>query len=183
MDSITLSTNEFRALASENRTGIIKLLQGRNHTLSELSKKMGLSAPTVKQHLAILETAGLVKGLDEGRKWKYYCLTRKGKNIFSNDEGTNILIVLCVTVIALGLVLFTMFSSSVLVTTAGRAISEDQFTKTVAAGAPSITEAIDGNMFAALSLTDFPMIFVYITAAVLLSVFAGYLVARYRKTR
>jgi len=111
---ITLSAHEFKALASETRTAIIKLLQSRNHTLTELSKKLGLAAPTVKQHLGILESAELIHGIDEGRKWKYYCLTRKGKNIFTAEQPISVLFVLGASAVALVAVVyyFLLFSGA-----------------------------------------------------------------------
>ncbi len=104
--TVTLSSSQFRALASETRAGIIKLLQQRNHTLSELSKKLSMAAPTIKQHLAVLQGAELVHGIEEGRKWKYYALTRKGRNIFAAESPTNILIVLGVTAVAMAAMLY-----------------------------------------------------------------------------
>ncbi len=62
---------------------------------------MNLKAPTVKQHLDILSGADLVEQVESGRKWKYYSLTRKGKQIFVKQESTNILIVVAVSSIAL----------------------------------------------------------------------------------
>lgn len=121
-DEIRLSSNEFKALASDTRTSIIKLLKLRNHTLTEISKKLKLAAPTIKQHLGILEDAQLIQELDEGRKWKYYMLTRKGKNIFSNETPVNVLIVLGVSVFALAGLMFSFISmvgeQAVLFTTA-----------------------------------------------------------------
>lgn len=100
-NEIRISSSEFKALASETRTGIIKLLQQRNYTLTEISKKLSLAAPTIKQHLAVLQGAELIQELDEGRKWKYYSLTRKGKNIFSPESSASIMIVLAVSIFAL----------------------------------------------------------------------------------
>ena len=45
-----------------------------------------MSVPTIKEHLSSLESAGLVKQIDDGHKWKYYELTRKGKNILAPGE-------------------------------------------------------------------------------------------------
>lgn len=98
---VRLSSSEFKALASETRASIIKLLRERNHTMTEISKKLRLAAPTIKQHLGILECAELIEELDEGRKWKYYSLTRKGKNIFSPETPVNVLIVLAVSVLCI----------------------------------------------------------------------------------
>ena len=110
MEEIKLSGPEFKALASETRAGIIKLLKGRNHTLTEMSKKLRLAAPTIKQHLSILEKADLIEELDEGRKWKYYRLTRKSKNIFLHETPINVFIVLGISLFALVGLLYSFIS-------------------------------------------------------------------------
>jgi DNA-binding transcriptional ArsR family regulator len=107
---IRLSGREFRALASETRAGIIKLLRDRNHTMTEISRKLGLSAPTIKEHLGILEGAELVQELDEGRKWKYYRLTPKGRGIFSHEAPVNVFIVLGASIIALAGLVYSFTS-------------------------------------------------------------------------
>lgn len=111
MGEVSLTTTEFRALSSESRTGILKMLAERNYTLSELSAKTGMAAPTVKQHASILVESGLIELRDEGRKWKYYALTRKGKEILNagKPQQTNVLIILSTTamVAALGLALLS----------------------------------------------------------------------------
>ena len=110
---ISLSTNEFKALSSESRTKILKLLDERNYTLSELSSKTGMAAPTIKQHATILMGSGLIELKDEGRKWKYYTLTRKGRELISAQKspGTNILIILSTTVLVAALGVALIFSS------------------------------------------------------------------------
>ncbi len=109
-----LSKNEFKALSSDTRTTILKILDERNHTLSELSIKTEMSAPTIKQHTKILIDSGLIELKDEGRKWKYYCLTKKGKELLnSNENKTNILIILSSTIVVLlgfALILSTMLA-------------------------------------------------------------------------
>ncbi|MEW6294812.1 MAG: winged helix-turn-helix domain-containing protein [Candidatus Diapherotrites archaeon] len=101
MVEITLSSNEFKALSSDTRVHIIKLLKQRNHTLTEISSKLNLASPTIKQHLDILVQSNLVQLNDEGRKWKYYALTRKGKNILEPSMQTNVLILVGISFIAL----------------------------------------------------------------------------------
>ena len=108
MDEITLSHTEFRALSSDTRTGIIKLLDERKYTLSEISKKMELAAPTVKQHLSVLEQADLISCIDEGRKWKYYTLTRKGKRIVHHETPGNVFIVLALSIVGMAVVLYAL---------------------------------------------------------------------------
>ena len=95
MAEVALTKNEFKALSSEARVNILKMLNERNFTLSELSTKMSMAPPTVKQHASILSDCGMIELKDEGRKWKYYSLTKKGKEIVSSKEKqTNFLIIL-----------------------------------------------------------------------------------------
>lgn len=94
-----LDQQTLKALSSTTRVSILKHLQKRRHTQSELALDLDLSIPTVKQHLAGLTQAGLVELHDEGRKWKYYALTRKAKSIFEPDQ-VNLFIVLSLFVLS-----------------------------------------------------------------------------------
>jgi len=105
MGEITLTSTEFRALSSDTRVQIIKLLKERNYTLTELSKKLNLSPPTIKQHLDTLVKSEIIELKDEGRKWKYYELTRKGKSIVEPSH-TNVLIVIGANIAAIIVVLY-----------------------------------------------------------------------------
>ena len=112
MPEITLSAQEFKSLSSENRVKILKLLDERNHTLTELAKKLSLSSPSTKQHLGVLLENRLVELIDEGRKWKYYSLTRKGKQLVKAKETeTTVLIVLSVASVAFAGVLLMLLGS------------------------------------------------------------------------
>src|SRR5574342_492269 len=83
---IRLDKETFKALASGTRVDVLKLLNQRRHMQSEIAASLNLSVPTVKEHLAALEKAGLVERHDEGRKWKYYSLTSKGKGVLNPEE-------------------------------------------------------------------------------------------------
>jgi DNA-binding transcriptional ArsR family regulator len=83
---IRLDKETFKALASGTRVDVLKLLNQRRHMQSEIAASLSLSVPTVKEHLAALEKAGLVERHDEGRKWKYYSLTKKGKGVLNPEE-------------------------------------------------------------------------------------------------
>src|SRR5256884_9765669 len=78
---ITLDQESFKALASDVRVGILKRLDVRRETVTDLSNLMTLSKPTLLEHLEKLQSAGLVKPADEGRKWSYYELSDKGRKI------------------------------------------------------------------------------------------------------
>ena|SRR3989344_3739814 len=96
MDSkIELDQKAFKALAADTRISILKHLKSRRYTQSELAELLELKVPSVKEHLLALESAELVKKVDEGRKWKYYELTSKAKAIL-DPEKKQILITLAV---------------------------------------------------------------------------------------
>lgn len=83
---ITLDQESFRALASDVRVEILKRLDTRRETVTDLSNLMSLSKPTLLEHLEKLQNAGLVKRIDEGRKWIYYVLSDKGRKILHPER-------------------------------------------------------------------------------------------------
>ena len=83
---ITLDASTFKALASGTRVNILKTLEKRRHTQSELAAVLNVSIPTIKEHLSEMEQAGLVKRHEEGRKWIYYSLTEKSKCILDPER-------------------------------------------------------------------------------------------------
>ncbi len=87
----------FQALSSPTRLKIISKLKKRRHTLTELSKLLNMHVSTVKEHLDKLESSGFIQLEDEGYKWKYYNLTKEGKNLIS-PYNTEIKIILPVSV-------------------------------------------------------------------------------------
>jgi DNA-binding transcriptional ArsR family regulator len=83
---ITLDQESFRALASDVRVEVLKRLDARRETVTDLSNLLSLSKPTLLEHLEKLQSAGLVKRIDEGRKWIYYELTDKGRKILHPER-------------------------------------------------------------------------------------------------
>lgn len=96
---LKLDSKTFKALSSEKRVEMLKLLKERRHTQSEIAGELGLAVPTVKEHLSALVHAGLVEMQDEGRKWKYFALTKSGKSVLAPEE-TKIWIMLGVFVLS-----------------------------------------------------------------------------------
>src|SRR2546425_1504824 len=100
---ITLDQESFKALASDVRVGILKRLDVRRETVTDLSNLMTLSKPTLLEHLEKLQSAGLVKRVDEGRKWIYYELSDKGRKILHPERVAITLVLgLAVTLAAIG---------------------------------------------------------------------------------
>jgi len=115
MDRVTIDRKALFALASETRIEILKRLDSRRMTLSELSKDLNLSKTTIKEHLDRLMEAGLIIKMDEGRKWVYYELTDNGKRILHPKRETKIIFLLSSAIASIsgGLIeLFRFFSLS-----------------------------------------------------------------------
>ena len=83
---MNFNANTFRALSSPTRLRIIKSLNSRRKTQSELASELNMHVSTIKEHLDKLETANLVILQDEGNKWKYYSITSSAKNILFSTE-------------------------------------------------------------------------------------------------
>jgi DNA-binding transcriptional ArsR family regulator len=104
--TITLDQESFKALASEVRVDILKKLDERRQTVTDLSGLLNLSKPTLLEHLEKLQTAGLVRRVDEGRKWIYYELSAKGRKLLHPEKVAIVLaLASAATLAVIGLVL------------------------------------------------------------------------------
>lgn len=109
MAKITLDADTFRALASSTRLTVLKALDERRKTLTELSRDLALNKATVHEHMQLLTAAGLVrKRDDEGRKWIYYELTWTGQRILHPEATTTFNLLLGLSVAAAGGGLFML---------------------------------------------------------------------------
>jgi len=99
-EGIVLDRKSFEALAVETRVRILKSLRERRKTLSELAGELKLSVSGVKEHLQVLEDAELVRKMDDGHKWKYYELTKKGGDVVAPRE-LRVWILLSISTVAL----------------------------------------------------------------------------------
>lgn len=109
---IILDSETFRALSSETRIRLLRLLENGRRTLTDLSNETGLAKPTVQFHLENLMKVDLILKENEGRKWLYYSLTRKGRSILNPGvKKIQIILALSVTFLGIGIV---MLSSHVL---------------------------------------------------------------------
>jgi len=100
-DEIKMDRKTFESLASETRIAILKSLDARQMTITELSKNLGLAKSTVHEHLAKMADAGLVEKIEDHRKWSYYKLTYKGKGILHPHEMVRIMLLLSFAFLAL----------------------------------------------------------------------------------
>ena len=137
-DKITLERGVFKALASDTRVKILKLLDKRRHTQSEMAADLGFSIPTVKEHLSEMEKAGLVKQVDEGYKWKYYELTEKSKCILDPDRK-RVWIVLGFWIVSAAAAIAVFFSNMF---SGGIGFLGSSKTQTLSAEAPMMQRAV-----------------------------------------
>lgn len=100
-DKITLDRDTFKALAVDTRVKILKILDDRQHTLTDLAEELEMAPSTIKEHLDTLVAAGLIRQVDKGMKWKYYKLTMKGKQIV-NPYEKKVWIILASSIAMLG---------------------------------------------------------------------------------
>lgn len=75
-----------RALGDETRLRILKLLTERDLYMTEIAHELGLSKPTIKHHLALLRSAGLLTVTEEGAVM-YYSLRRDRLEEANQDIG------------------------------------------------------------------------------------------------
>ena len=99
-DKIVLDRKSFEALAVDTRVKILKSLKERRKTLTEIAKEEDMSVSGIKEHLSILESVGLIEKIDDGHKWKYYELTKKGREVVGPKE-VRVLIILSTSILAL----------------------------------------------------------------------------------
>jgi len=94
MTVLSLDLQILKALASERRIEILKCLDQRRMTLSELSGMLDLAPPTVLKHLEHLTAAGLVALKEDGHRWKYYELTDPGLAVMRASPDLKVVILL-----------------------------------------------------------------------------------------
>lgn len=183
-EKITLDRGTFKVLASGTRVEILKSLDRRRKTLSELSKQFGMSVSTIKEHLETLVNAELIVQDDDGHKWKYYDLTRKGKSIL-HPEDRRVWILLGVSVIGIFASVYDLFSNTIFASFAGtRALSAP---KEMDEALPAMAEAGDalgnGAQYVAQSAPQLPILHLglILLFAVLLGISVAYLVLARRR--
>lgn len=85
MDAVKVGRSRMKALSSDVRLNILKQLEEKQKTQTDLAELFHLKVPTIKGHLDVLQKEGLVEKREEGRKWKYYHLTEEGKALLNPD--------------------------------------------------------------------------------------------------
>jgi DNA-binding transcriptional ArsR family regulator len=105
---ITLDQESFKALASDTRIEILKRLDHSQRTVTDLANELKVNKSAVYKHLSRLLDAGLVKKVEDNRKWVYYRLSMKGANLL-HPERVQIALMLSASLLALSLALYNVY--------------------------------------------------------------------------
>jgi ArsR family transcriptional regulator, arsenate/arsenite/antimonite-responsive transcriptional repressor len=101
MAKVTLDRDAFKALASDTRLDILRCLDGKKMTVTELAGVTNMNKATLHEHLNKLSTVDLIKRVErEGHKWVYYKLSWKGSCLL-HPENNRIVIMFSATILAL----------------------------------------------------------------------------------
>jgi DNA-binding transcriptional ArsR family regulator len=106
---ITLDQESFKALASDTRIEILKRLDKSQMTVTDLANDLAVNKSAVYKHLSRLLDAGLVKKLEDNRKWVYYKLSMKGMHLL-HPERVQIALMLSAAVLAITLAISQIYT-------------------------------------------------------------------------
>ncbi|USN45583.1 MAG: ArsR family transcriptional regulator [Candidatus Woesearchaeota archaeon] len=160
-DKVLLDRKTLKAIVSESRMDILKLLSAKQYTQTDIADLLGLGASTVKEHLDTLEKADLVKKEVTTRKWKYYSLTLKGKRLV-DPRSVRVLFAFGISLVAtigVGVTLAKQLflkSTLAIVSAEARAapmMANDAVTGTLEAAAPQAMQA-GAQEFAKASVSE-----------------------------
>ncbi|MBN2477660.1 winged helix-turn-helix transcriptional regulator [Candidatus Micrarchaeota archaeon] len=101
-EEIVIDKELLKAIGADTRITILKSLSEHQKTQTDLAKELKLSPPTVLEHLNHLQKAELVERKEEGRKWIYYDLTKKGRKLVSSGKKKipiNVMVILSIAVL------------------------------------------------------------------------------------
>lgn len=114
-EEFKVSRDLMKAVSADTRTEILKALENRQMTASELSRYLNKHVTTVAEHLELLHSSKLVDRIERpGRKWIYYKLSNVGRQML-HPQPYRIILVLTLSFLALGLGAFfiPLYSGSV----------------------------------------------------------------------
>jgi DNA-binding transcriptional ArsR family regulator len=119
-EKVILDKDSFKALSSDTRISILKELDGKRMTITQLSDALRMSKPALLKHMEALIDANLVKKERRERKWIYYDLTFKGKNILNPDRAKVIVLLSTAAISLVGsIIAFLTFAYQNAVAAAG----------------------------------------------------------------
>ena len=93
-DQFAVSKELLKTITVDSRVQILKALEDRPMTASELSRFLDRHVTTVSEHLDLLKGSNLIERIErQGRKWIYYKLTKEGKRILHPESYRWVMII------------------------------------------------------------------------------------------
>jgi len=133
-DKLELDKTIFDVLSSGTRIDILKALDKRQRTVTELASELNLSKSTVYEHLSKLISAGLVKKIKrDNYKWVYYAPTDKALILLHNNVK-KIIFLFSSTIIAIVIGIFELITYIVGKTEMVRSLIEETGEKALTKG-------------------------------------------------
>lgn len=83
---VVLTPRIFAALASPERIRVLRALEERNMTGTEVAERLAMSKSTAFKELSRLEESLLVARIEGNRKWVYYRLTETARRILNPED-------------------------------------------------------------------------------------------------
>lgn len=103
-EEIKLSQDLFKTVSTDTRVDILKLLDKRQMTASELGRALNKHVTTIAEHLDVLKNSNLVERLERtGHKWIYYKLTPNASQILHPKFYYRWAVVLSISILAIGI--------------------------------------------------------------------------------
>ncbi len=102
-EEIKLSRDLFKTVSTDTRVDILKLLDNRQMTASELGRALNKHVTTITEHLDVLKNSNLVERIERpGHKWIYYKLTYNASQILHPKFYYKWAVVLSISILAIG---------------------------------------------------------------------------------
>ncbi len=161
MPKVSLDIESFKALASETRLEILRVLDGKKMNLSEITKATKLHKMTLHEHLTKLTSTGFIKKIErEGHKWVYYKLSWKGQSLL-HPENTRIVVMFSMTFFTLifGIFAFVSYIRQQPVSHARELLNLDS-------GAPKSVMLVDDPFFLYLTIVFMVIFSVLFTVSI-----------------
>lgn len=154
-----LDRDTIKAISTDTRQDIMKMLAKRPYTASEISKLSGKHVTTVTEHLVVLEKSGLIRKRESTNKWVYYELTDKGEHLFK-PQFYSWVIVFSLSVVFMFVGILRMFEGSFYSASAGassisKRIATDLNTQATADIMPKTASPLAQGAAAAATPIDF----------------------------
>jgi DNA-binding transcriptional ArsR family regulator len=157
-----LDRETIKAISTDTRQDIMKMLAKRPYTASEISKITGKHVTTVTEHLVVLEKSGLIRKRESTNKWVYYELTDKGEHLFK-PQFYSWVVVLSLSVVFMFVGFLRLFEGSIFLGAQSAApmaermlinsnVSQDVAQKTAASGIAPAAQTLNAS---AITQIDF----------------------------